>query len=408
MTASTNAQPLTHADVFQLASDVATELGEWRVKLTESPGSVLLCGPQDAALEVNTSWRQPGRVTIDGVFPCTDKTIAAAARKTITVLASRGARTIRNEIEQRLFPAYLPELQAVIDHEAAEQQLHGERGELLRQIEVMFSRKPAAQPPYQPGDSESHLRFHLGGHIDRPYAYKRPHIELKVTDRPDAVDLRLSCIPRGAALHLLRVLADYTTMVPLPADCCVHYGPGHDLRYSLPDCPVAEPAAAQPDPAEFGRLYSKYLAETTTLSWPDWLARHSPTANPEPLERLTGRQACAELDLERADTKMATIETGVSRTIRCIGRDMCKAARQARDTGTVTDLLVDGKVVAAIVPVDGDGHPILPGDFADGFGGYTDEQLSAAFDLVKDPAEETSGTRGSLRRNFDLAGHSRI
>ena len=46
-----------------------------------------------------------------------------------------------------------------------------------------------------------------------------------------------------------------------------------------------------------------------------------------------------------------TIETGTTRTTRVIGRDLCQAARAARDLGTVTKLAVDGAQVAAVVPL---------------------------------------------------------
>jgi hypothetical protein len=51
-----------------------------------------------------------------------------------------------------------------------------------------------------------------------------------------------------------------------------------------------------------------------------------------------------------------TIETGTSRSPLAVARAVCAAVRQAADEGTETKLSVDGRQVAAIVPLDSQRH----------------------------------------------------
>lgn len=50
---------------------------------------------------------------------------------------------------------------------------------------------------------------------------------------------------------------------------------------------------------------------------------------------------------------LASIETGGSRSLPVIGRDVCAAARAARQTSQITYLTTDGERIAMIMPLPG-------------------------------------------------------
>ncbi|MFI7641890.1 hypothetical protein [Nonomuraea sp. NPDC049400] len=63
------------------------------------------------------------------------------------------------------------------------------------------------------------------------------------------------------------------------------------------------------------------------------------------------------LELMERPADPRRIETGSARSMPVIGRAACAAARVAADGDVITRLTIDGRPVAAIVPVDGQGNP---------------------------------------------------
>jgi hypothetical protein len=78
----------------------------------ENPMHAKLSGPNDAALWVNAqSYTAPGKLIISGHFP--EHSLYNVGSHSIKVGASRGADVIAKEINRRLLPGYLADLDRV-------------------------------------------------------------------------------------------------------------------------------------------------------------------------------------------------------------------------------------------------------------------------------------------------------
>lgn len=120
------------AELFTLAREVATALGDGWSPLPNEPGYGYwpqIAGPDGATVFLR---REGAKVEVHADYPGNDA--YDVKHLTIGVSVSRGAATIAREIQRRLLPEYLPELARVQAHIADRGRMRAARMALAEEL----------------------------------------------------------------------------------------------------------------------------------------------------------------------------------------------------------------------------------------------------------------------------------
>jgi hypothetical protein len=188
-------------EIEKIADEVARHLGDMRgERWTTGEGwhdwQRRLHGPHGEALFISIDPRTPDRVRVSGELPKCDS--RPEDNHTITVAATRRPVDIAIEIQRRLLPGYLADLEWVRERNARGERQHEARSQRLARIAELFG-ADYQQVPYEAGRSS----------IRQELTVRGPEWTVTVDVQGPALtmNVQLSRIPAADAYELLAELA---------------------------------------------------------------------------------------------------------------------------------------------------------------------------------------------------------
>lgn len=192
------------AVIAELAAQVAASLGDgWSPEINDQSlehWGTFLVGPPVAGVQARVLFSEPwgshGRLTITGCYPHSPHGWPRTVKQwEITVNPARGATTIGKEINRRLLPGYLDNLQIVADAIQARNGAASARRAAATRLALLLG---AELPPESDRDTSTRLHIRIGsasGHLDVDYG-------------GDSVRIELRSVPVDKAEALIRALLD--------------------------------------------------------------------------------------------------------------------------------------------------------------------------------------------------------
>jgi hypothetical protein len=188
-------------EIERTAGEVARHLGDMRgEKWTPGEGwhdwQRRLHGPYGEVLFISLREQTPDRVHITGELPKCDT--PPEERHSISVAVSRTPQAIAREVDRRLLPSYLADLNWVREHNAKGERSHVARSETLARVAGLFGAdyEPAA---FDPGRSSTRQELTVRG--------EGWTVTATMQGAGLTMDVQLSRIPAADAYELLAELA---------------------------------------------------------------------------------------------------------------------------------------------------------------------------------------------------------
>lgn len=173
-----------------LAVVVARYLPGWSVDTEWDSCGEVLCGPREARLYMSLT--DKGMVHFSGCWPPGDYRPHPCG---INVTTARGPAVIAAEVQTRLLPGYLAELERIQTHLTAQASAKSERSEVMAGIGEMFPGSHVRETGYR-GNYTEVLFDSRSGHRGMAKAY----------GSAESIELELS-LSRDLALEVLALMA---------------------------------------------------------------------------------------------------------------------------------------------------------------------------------------------------------